>query len=98
MVAPERVEVAGDDDGLAGALHQLVQVAQLVVAMAELQRQVHQEHRDVFQLQLDDQPLDAGLEVGKRSPSTRGAARKAFACLRTIGTIWLMEVVPYLHS
>ena len=31
--------------------------------MAELQRQVHQEDGAFLQLQLDDQPLDAGLEV-----------------------------------
>ncbi len=37
VVAPERIEVAGDDHRLAGALHQFVQVAQLIVAMAELE-------------------------------------------------------------
>ena len=49
--------------GFAGLLHQLVQVAQLVLAMAVLERQVHEEHAHLVQLQLDDQPLDAGIEV-----------------------------------
>ena len=42
---------------------QIVQRAQLVLAVAELQRQVHQEHADVFELELDDEPLDPGIEV-----------------------------------
>ena len=65
MIAPERIEVACDDHGLARALHQLVQMAQLIVAMAEFQREVHEEDRHFLQLQLDDEPLDAGLEVVK---------------------------------
>ena len=51
------------DHRLGRALHQLEQVAQLRVAMTELERQVHQEHAEVVELELDDQALDAGVEV-----------------------------------
>ena len=63
VLAPEGVEVAGDDDRLGRALDQLEQVAQLRMAVTELERQVHQEHAQVVQLELDDQALDAGVEV-----------------------------------
>ncbi len=63
MRAPERVEVARDDDRLLRLDDQVVERAQLILAVAELQRQVHQEHADVLELELDDEPLDAGIEV-----------------------------------
>ena len=40
-----------------------MQVAQLVLPVPVFQRQVHEEHAHLFQLQLDDQPLDAGIEI-----------------------------------
>ena len=49
--------------GLGGAHHQVMQCAQLVLAVSVLERQVHQEDADVVQLEFDDQTLDAGVEV-----------------------------------
>jgi len=60
-------------------------------------RDSDQEHADIVELEFDDQALDAGVEVVKRSPSTRGAARKALDCLFRIGTNVLNEFAPYLH-
>ncbi len=65
MRAPEGVEVAGDDHRLVRLDDEIVQVAQLVLALAILERQVHEEDADVIELELDDQPLDAGVEVVK---------------------------------
>ena len=61
--APEGVEVSGDDDRLVRLDDEIVQVAQLVLAMAVLERQVHEEHAHVVELELDDEPLDARVEV-----------------------------------
>ena len=61
--APERVEVPRHDDRLGRLQDQVVQRAQLVLAVAELQRQVHEEHAHLFELELDGQPLDARVEV-----------------------------------
>ena len=63
VVPPVGVEVAGDDHGLARLAHQVVEVAQLVLPVAKFERQMHQEDRDVIELELDDEPLDAGIEV-----------------------------------
>ena len=59
------VEVAGDDHRLGLAPHELVQVPQLVMAVAEFQREMDQEHCHIFEFELDDQLLDAGIEVMK---------------------------------
>src|SRR5256884_230340 len=61
--APEGIEVTGHDHRLRRLHDQIVQRAQLVVPLPELQRQVHEEHAHVRQLQLDDQPLDPGIEI-----------------------------------
>src|SRR5277367_2690509 len=61
VIAPVRVEVAGDNDGLLSLAHQIVQIAQLVLPMAKLQGQVHEKNRHIVELQLDDQALDAGV-------------------------------------
>ena len=42
-----------------------MQVTKLVLAVAEFQRQVDQEHRELLELELDDQALDAGVEIVK---------------------------------
>src|SRR5262245_31522734 len=60
---PEGVEVARHDHGLARLQDQVVERAQLVLALPELQRQVHEEHAHVRQLELDDEALDAGVEI-----------------------------------
>ena len=86
--APEGVEVAGDDDRLGRLLDQFVQVAQLVLAVAVLDRQVHEEDAHLVQFQLDDQPLDAR----NRSSGTARHARAARpgrhwpACARWAGS------------
>src|SRR5688572_29168560 len=61
--APEGVEITGDDDRLVGFDDQVVQVAQLVLALAVFQRQMNQENADVIELELDDQPLDTRVEI-----------------------------------
>ena len=63
VFAPERVEVASHDHRLGRFLHQLEHLAQLGVAVPELERQVHEEDAHVVELELDDQPLDAGVEI-----------------------------------
>ncbi len=65
VLAPIGIEVAGHDHRLAGLAHQIIEIAQLILAMAELQGQVHQEDRDIVELQFDDEPLDAGVEIMK---------------------------------
>ena len=42
---------------------EVVQVAQLVLALAILEREVHEEDADVVELELDDEALDARVEV-----------------------------------
>src|SRR6185437_13471517 len=81
MRAPERVEVAGHDDGLLRLDDQIVERAQLVLAVAELQRQVHQEHADVLELELDDEPLDPGIEVVEALPVHVRRGEKGIALL-----------------
>ncbi len=61
--APEGVEVAGDDHRFVRLGDEVVQVAQLVLALAVLEREVHEEDADVVELEFDDQALDAGVEV-----------------------------------
>src|SRR5687768_4641180 len=63
VVAPERVEVARDDHRLAGGNDEVVQIVKLTLTMAILERQVHEEHSAVLELELDDQALDAFFEV-----------------------------------
>ncbi|CAA2962656.1 Hypothetical predicted protein, partial [Olea europaea subsp. europaea] len=61
--SPERVEVTGNNDRLWRLHNQIVQGAKLILAVAEFQGQVHQEHTHVIELELNDQALDAGIEV-----------------------------------
>ena len=49
--------------GLVRALHQLEEVPQLRLPMAELEREVHEEHAKVVEFEFDDQSLDAGVEI-----------------------------------
>src|SRR6185437_11432223 len=79
--APERIEVAGDDDGLLRLDDEIVERAQLVLPMTELQRQMHQEHTDIFQLELDDEPLDAGIEVVEALPMHVRSGKEGIALL-----------------
>src|SRR5688572_3568233 len=61
--APEGIEIAGHDDRLVRLDDEIVQVAQLVLALPVLEREVDEENADIVELELDDQPLDAGVEV-----------------------------------
>src|SRR5215475_11716853 len=65
MIAPVGIEIAGDDDGFGRLAHQIVEIAKLILPVPELQRQMHQKNRDVVELQLDDEPFDARVEVMK---------------------------------
>ncbi len=51
--------------GLAERTTRSCKRAQLVLTMAELQRQMHEEDADIVEFELDDQSLDAGVEVVK---------------------------------
>ncbi len=49
-----------------------MQVLQLQVAMAVFQGQMHQEYGHFVQLQLNDEPFDAGRKVMKAFPVDAG--------------------------
>ena len=57
------VEVTGDNDRLLGLDDQVVQGPKLVLAVPELQRQVHEKHAHILKFQLNDEALDPGVEV-----------------------------------
>jgi hypothetical protein len=65
ILTPERIEIAGDDDRLAGALDQFVQVSELKMTMPVLQREMDQKYCDVFKFEFDDQSLYTLIEVMK---------------------------------
>src|SRR5690606_34180411 len=59
VLAPEGVEVAGDDDRFFRLQDQIVKGSKLRMAMAILERQMHEKNRAILELELDDQALDA---------------------------------------
>src|SRR5688572_15882274 len=61
--APEGVEIARDDDRLVRLGDEIVEVSQLILPLPVFQRQVHEEYADIIELEFDDEPLDAGIEV-----------------------------------
>src|SRR5882757_5595234 len=63
MVAPVGIEVPGDDDRFAGLADEIEQIAQLVLAVPKLQRQMDQENGDIVQFQFDDETLYPGIEI-----------------------------------
>src|SRR6266403_1399332 len=63
MIAPVGVEIAGDNHRFGGLPQQIVEIPELVLPVPELQGQVDQENGDIVQLQLDDEPLDPGIEI-----------------------------------
>ena len=81
VIPPVGVEVPGDDHGFAGLAHQIVQRAQLVLAVPVFERQMHQEDRDVVQLKLYDEPLDAGVEVMESFAADPGRSEKRIRLL-----------------
>ena len=87
VLAPEGVEVAGNDDRLAAALHQLVQVAQLEVPVPVLQGQVDQKNGQAVEFELDDQALDAGVEVVKALSRHARTGEKGVGLLAQYGKI-----------
>ena len=84
--------------GLLRLAHQVVEVAQLVLAVAELQRQMHQENRDVVELELDDQAFDAGIEVVKTLAAHPRRGQKGVRLLAHDGHQSGSPRTPYLHS
>src|SRR5665213_804737 len=85
VVAPEGVEVPRHDHRFVGLHDQLMQEAQLVLTMAVLERQVHQEYAHFIQLQLDDQTLDAGIEVMEPLPRHMRRRQKGVGLLADNG-------------
>ena len=81
VIAPIGIEVAGDDHGLGGFAHQVIEVAQLILAVPELQGQMHQEYRDVIEFQFDDEPLDAGVEIMETLAANPGRRQKCVGLL-----------------
>ena len=65
VLAPECVEIAGDDYRFLTRANQVVQMAQLIMPMAVFQRQMDQEHGQVFKFKFNNQALDAGIHVVK---------------------------------
>src|SRR5690606_22878035 len=81
----ERVEIAGHDDGLLRRLDQVVELPELEVAVPVLQREVHEEDREILQLQLDDEALDARIEIVERLAAYRGRRQEGVALLADDG-------------
>src|SRR6266404_6714675 len=79
--APEGVEVTRHDHRLRRLHDQIVQRAQLVLPLPVLEGQMHEEHAHVRQLQLDDQPLDPGIEVVEALPVHVGSGQEGVALL-----------------
>src|ERR1700692_839132 len=65
VIAPVGIEIAGHDYGLTSFTQQIIEISQLILTMPEFQGQVHQKNRDIVEFQLDDQALDAGVEIVK---------------------------------
>src|SRR5688572_10977616 len=61
--APEGVEVPGDDHRFVRLDEESVQEPHLFLALAILERQVHEEDAHIVEFELDDEALDAGVEV-----------------------------------
>src|SRR5688572_4023988 len=79
MLAPEGVEVAGDDDRLLRGHDEIVQMLQLRMAVTELQGKMHEKDCALLELELDDQTLDSFVEIVKALAmhSRRGQERVA---------------------
>src|SRR5690606_31826087 len=63
VLPPKGVEVARDDDGLFRLDHEVVQRMQLHMSMPILQREMHEKNGAMLEFELDDEALDAFLEV-----------------------------------
>src|SRR5580692_462295 len=94
--APEGVEVPGHDHRLRRLLDEVVERAQLVLAVAVLDRQVHQEHAHLRELKLDDEALDAGIEVVEALAVHGGRRQEGVALLAHDGHELVERVGPVL--
>lgn len=65
VIAPQRIEIAGDNHWFRDGLEQGVQIAELAVTMTELEGKVNQENREVRKFQFHDEALDALSEIVK---------------------------------
>src|ERR1700683_3157281 len=81
VIAPISIEVPGDDHRLGGFAHQIIEVAQLILAVPELQRQMHQEYGDVIEFQFDDEAFDAGIEIVESLAANPGRCQKGVSLL-----------------
>ena len=64
-ITPEHIEVPGNHHRFVHIFDHLMKFMELVVTMAEFQREVHKEDVKIFQLQLDYQTFNAFTEVMK---------------------------------
>jgi glucokinase len=61
--AVKRVEIAGDDDRFTSRLEERVKIAELDLAVTVFERKMNEKNAAQAEVELDDQPLDALVEV-----------------------------------
>ena len=62
-IAPQNIEIPGNNNRLFYVFKQDVQILQLVLPVAEFDGQVHQKNRKVFQFELNHEALDAVIKI-----------------------------------
>ena len=65
IVAPTRIEIAGDDDRFVPHPHEIVEIGELIMAMAVLEREMHQKNVHLVKLELDQEAFHSGIEIVK---------------------------------
>ena len=75
---------------------QLIQVAQLEVPMAVLQGQMHQKNGEAVELELDDEPLDAGVEVVESLSRHARTGEKCVGLLAQDGQVLVHRLLAVL--
>ena len=63
VFAPERIEIACDDDRLLGCLYEVIEMPQLQVPVPVFQGQVDEKDREIVHFEFDDEPLDSRVEI-----------------------------------
>ena len=96
--APEGIEVARHDHRLLRLHDEIMQRAQLVLALAKLQRQMHEEHAHILEFELDDEALDAGIEVMEALAAHVWRGQKRVRLLAHDRHELIEGARPYLHS
>ena len=95
-VAPEHIEIAGDNQRPLRLADQLVQPLQLMLALAKRQGQVDEKNGHVRKLHLDDQPLEPFLKIMKMMTDDLPVGEQALPCLFSTGTFWATVFDPIL--